>query len=65
MSDKVELCFRAKPIESYYKLFKLRTHHDEDNYALVRWLNKARQNYLYHAHEICCCKRSESVYLYS
>ena len=64
MSDNVERCFRAKPIESVNMLCNcnLYTSPIKDSLTNARWMDKPFQECLEKRRDICCCKQIDDHY---
>jgi hypothetical protein len=64
MSDKVEQCFKAKPLKNQDTLCNcnLCTPHTEENLAYARWIDKGSQDILEKQQDICCCRQIDDYY---
>jgi hypothetical protein len=63
-SDKVEQCFRARPLENRYTLCNCSscTPHSEKDLTYARWMDKATQHCIKTQQDICCCSPNDGHY---
>jgi hypothetical protein len=57
LSDKVEQCLRAKPLDELYLLND--PPHTEDEFEVTRWMNITHQGWTKSQQEVCCCRPDE------
>ena len=58
MSNKVEQCFRARPIERPIVIYP--DMYTEDEIEFTRWLDKAHQQCVKIQRDVCCCRPSNN-----